>query len=63
MDEGYLKTKMKQAALIGGAVGIALFGVAWMSYHTLFHAIVIPIAALVGYYTPKLLAGDGDYDD
>ena len=54
---------MKQAGLIGLAVGVALFGVSWMSYHSMFNIIVIPIAGLIGYFTPKLIAGDGEDDD
>jgi len=60
VDEQYVRVRMRQMGLIGTAVGIALFGVAYMSWHNLFHVIFIPIAGLMGYFTPKLLMG---YDE
>ena len=53
---------MKQGAVIGAVVGIALFAVAYASWRSLFHVIFIPITAVIGYYTPKLLADPDDLD-
>ena len=53
-----LQTRMKHGGIIGAIVGIALFGVGYASYGSLVYLIFIPIAGLMGYYAPALLAGD-----
>lgn len=60
VDEEVLKRKMKIFGIAGLVIGVAIAGVAYMSYHNLFHLIFIPIAAAIGYYTPKLLVGPED---
>jgi len=53
-----LQTRMKHSGIIGAIVGVALFGVGFASYHSLVYLIFIPIAGIMGYYAPALLAGD-----
>ncbi len=55
-----VQVRMKQGAVIGAVAGFALFGVAYMSWGTLFHLIFIPIGSLMGYFAPALLALDED---
>ena len=62
MDRAYVRARMKQGAIIGFIVGIALFGVAFASWRSLFHVIFVPITTLIGYYTPKLLADPDDLE-
>jgi hypothetical protein len=49
---------MKHGGIIGAIVGVALFGVGYASYDSFVYLIFIPIAGLMGYYAPALLAGD-----
>lgn len=60
VDPEIVKRKMRIFGGAGLVIGIAIFGVAWMSYHNLFHIVFIPLAGLIGYFTPKLLAGPED---
>jgi len=53
-----LRTRMKHGGIIGAIVGVALFGVGYASYDSFVYLIFIPIAGLMGYYAPALLAGD-----
>ena len=57
----YIRARMKQGGIIGAVAGVALFGVGYMAYDSLVYVIFIPIAAILGYYAPALLAGDEDY--
>ena len=60
MRDPVIQTRMRQGAIIGAIVGVALFGVGSMAYHSLVYAVFIPITAAMGYFAPSLLAGD-DY--
>ena len=62
MDKEYVQARMKQGAIIGFVVGLALFGVAFASWRQVFHVVFIPITTLIGYYTPKLLADPDDLE-
>ena len=53
--------RMKVAAVIGGIVGVALFIVAWLSFHAPIHVIIVPMAAAIGAATIYL--GDGPAED
>lgn len=62
VDRATLAVKMKHGAIIGALVGAALFGVAYTSWGTLIHVIFIPLAAIIGYFTPKLLVNPDDLE-
>ncbi len=53
--------RMKVAAVIGLIVGAALFAVAWLSFHSPVHAVIIPLASAIGAATVYL--GDGPAED